>query len=260
MTNSEDKKLILVTNDDGYMAGGIQNLISMLRPMGRVVVVAPEATRSGQSHAVTLGVPLYLRTITQEADYELYACSGSPADCIKIALHEVLDRTPDLVVSGVNHGSNAAVNALYSGTVGASTEGALHGIASVALSLDDHSPNADFTASLHWGKKVVEWVLAEGLKAGISLNVNVPNLPMEHIKGLRVCRMTPGRWIEDFVEHLSGDGRRAFWLRGRFVNYAPDDDRTDEWALANGYVSVVPIGNDMTAHEERESCLPLEML
>ncbi len=244
-----EQKLILVTNDDGFNARGIQSIIDVVRPYGKVVVVAPDRSQSGKSHAVTLAEPLFLNKITEEKDYQLFACSGSPADCVKIALHEVLDRMPDMVVSGINHGSNAAINAIYSGTVAGATEGAFHGIPSLAFSLTNHSPNADFSAAKVFCKKIFEKTLSDGLPAGISLNVNIPDIPLEEIKGMKTCRMTNGRWVEEFEHRVSPHKRNYYWLTGEFKNAEPNAEDTDEWLLDNGYVSIVPIRSDLTAYD-----------
>lgn len=243
-----NQKLILVTNDDGFNARGIEALIEVVRPLGHVVVVAPDRVQSGKSHAVTLAEPLFINQLANQDNYQLYACSGSPADCVKIALHQLLHRLPDLVVSGINHGSNAAVNAIYSGTVAGATEGSFHGIPSIAFSVTDHSPKADFEAAKHYALPIIERVLAQGLPKGVSLNVNVPAIPQADIRGVRVCRMTPGRWVEEFEHRVSPHKRNYYWLTGEFINAEPEATDTDEWALANGYVSMVPIQTDLTAY------------
>lgn len=242
----ENEKLILVTNDDGYTAKGIQSLIEVMKDFGRVVVVAPDKTQSGKSHAVTLGDPLFMKQIINEPNYSLYACSGTPADCVKIGLHKVVDRMPDLIVSGINHGSNAAINAIYSGTMAGAREGAFHGIPSVAFSITDYAADADFSATPTYIREIINIVLADGLPKGVALNVNFPELPADQIKGMRACRMTKGRWVEEFEHRVSPHHQDYYWLAGEFLNAEPNAEDTDEWLLANGYVSVVPVQTDLT--------------
>ncbi|MGB3619078.1 MAG: 5'/3'-nucleotidase SurE [Catalinimonas sp.] len=245
------RPLILVSNDDGITAPGIRALVELMGELGEVVVVAPDAPQSGMGHAITVGNTLRLTASTafrDLPDVRAYECSGTPADCVKMAKHHVLkDRTPDLVVSGVNHGSNSAVSVLYSGTMSAAIEAAIEGLPAVGFSLCDYSHDADFG---HVGEpvlKIARQVLKEGLPAGIALNVNIPKRSDEALRGIRICRQARAYWQERFDERRDPNGRRYFWLAGDFVNLDQGEDH-DEWALKHNWVSVVPVAFDMTAY------------
>ncbi|MDR3060366.1 MAG: 5'/3'-nucleotidase SurE [Prevotella sp.] len=241
------KPLILITNDDGYRAKGIEALIDSVKELGEVVVVAPDGPRSGMSSAITSLQPLRADLIKNEPDYKLYISTGTPVDCIKLGINELAERKPDIVLSGVNHGSNAAVAVIYSGTMGAAIEGAVFKIPSIGFSLLDHDHNADFSFAKKYIRAITEQVLKEGLPSGTCLNVNIPK--GGGIKGIRVCRQTSGQWINEFMPSKDGANKQIYWLTGDFENDEPNDDMTDEWALANGYVSVVPVKVDMTNHD-----------
>lgn len=246
-----NERLILVTNDDGYASKGLAAAVEVARNFGRVVVVAPETMQSGMSQAITIYNPLYLRRVREEQDVEVYAFTGTPVDCIKMAFDYLLrDQRVDLVISGINHGSNSAVNVLYSGTMGAAIEGSFYGCPAVGLSLDDHAGDADFEASVLWGKRIVDDILSAEVELPLCLNVNVPAGLPEEIRGLRLCRQNRGFWREEFFRHEDPRGREYFWLTGEFVNGEPDAEDTDEWALANRYVSVVPVQTDMTDYRQ----------
>lgn len=246
-----NERLILVTNDDGYASKGLAAAVEVARNFGRVVVVAPETMQSGMSQAITIYNPLYLRRVREEQDVEVYAFTGTPVDCIKMAFDYLLrDQRVDLVISGINHGSNSAVNVLYSGTMGAAIEGSFYGCPAVGLSLDDHAGDADFEASVLWGKRIVDDILSAKVELPLCLNVNVPAGRPEEIRGLRLCRQNRGFWREEFFRHEDPRGREYFWLTGEFVNGEPDAEDTDEWALANRYVSVVPVQTDMTDYRQ----------
>lgn len=243
----KDERLIFLTNDDGYSSRGMQALIGLARQFGRVVVVAPEEPQSGMSQAFTMSRPLFLRKVSDEPGVEVYAFSGTPVDCVKMGLDYLLTgQRVDLVISGINHGSNSAVNVLYSGTMGAAVEGSFYDCPSIGISVDDHSPDADFEGALRYGERIVRQVLEGGATLPLCLNVNVPNIPADAIRGVRVCRQTAGWWRERFVRHEDPRGREYFWLTGEYVNAEPEAEDTDEWALRNGYVSVVPVQVDMT--------------
>jgi 5'-nucleotidase len=245
------KRLIFLTNDDGFSAPGLARLIEVLRPFGEIIVVAPENAQSGMSHAITMNNPLYLRRVRAEEGLEVYACSGTPVDCVKMALDHLLKgRMPSLICSGINHGSNAAINILYSGTMGAAIEGGFYDVPSIGFSLEDHSLDADFEAAGIAAREIVERILAEKPAVPLCLNVNIPVGRPEEIKGIRVCRQCKGYWREDFFCRTSPFGRNYFWLTGSFKNSEPDATDTDAWALANGYVSVVPIQVDLTSHAQ----------
>ncbi|MCK9219427.1 MAG: 5'/3'-nucleotidase SurE [Bacteroidales bacterium] len=240
------KPLILITNDDGVKSSGIRALINYIRPYGKVVVVAPDRPQSGTAHAVTIAHPLRLDLITKEKDYEEYCCNGTPADCVKLAFKIVMKRRPDFLFSGINHGTNASINIVYSGTMAAVLEGALAGVPSVGFSLSNYSLNADFKPSEKIVQTIVGKVIEHGLPSGICLNVNIPDISYKSIRGIKVCRQSEGTWQEDFDEREDPNGRKYYWMKGVFVNIGNGQD-TDQWALDNNYVSVVPVQLDLTA-------------
>ncbi|MDR2891234.1 MAG: 5'/3'-nucleotidase SurE [Alistipes sp.] len=249
-----NERLIFLTNDDGVGARGLARLIEVLRPFGHIVVVAPDGARSGMSHAITMNAPLFLRKLRDEPGLEVYACSGTPVDCVKMALdHLLVDRRVDLICSGINHGSNAAINVLYSGTMGAAIEGGFYNVPSIGFSLDDHSLDADFEAAGLVAAEIVSRILDARPATPLCLNVNVPKVRPEDFKGIRVCRQCRGHWREDFFRRQNPLGHEYFWLTGAFKNAEPDATDTDEWALAHGYASVVPIQVDLTDHARLET-------
>ena len=242
------RPLILVSNDDGITSKGIRVLVSVMKKLGDVVVVAPDSPQSGMGHAITIGQTLRLYEEDIFEDVLAYKSSGTPADCVKLAKHHVLkDRTPDLVVSGVNHGSNTSISVLYSGTMSAAIEGALEGLPSIGFSLCDFSSKADFSHVEEWVEKIARQVLEHGIPKGIALNVNFPPKRNEDIRGIKICRQADAKWQEEFVERFDPTGRKYFWLAGNFVNFDKGEDN-DEWAIANNYVSIVPCQYDLTAH------------
>jgi len=242
------KPLILVTNDDGITAPGLRTLIEIMATLGNVVVVAPNSPQSGMGHAITLDSTLYVERVTlDDGPQEEYSCSGTPADCVKLAIREILDRRPDLCVSGINHGSNSSINVIYSGTMSAAIEAGIEGIPSIGFSLLDYTWNANFEPSKDFIKAIAENVLKHGLPNGIVLNVNIPNIPKKHINGIKICRQARANWVEEFDKRRNPQGKDYYWLTGKFVNLDGGED-TDEWALENGYVSIVPIQFDLTAH------------
>ena len=242
----QPKPLILVCNDDGVSAPGIRALISIVRPLGQVVVVAPDKPQSGTAHAVTINHPLRLDLIRKEEDYEEYSCSGTPADCVKLAYKIVMKRRPDVLVSGINHGSNASINIIYSGTMAAVFEGAMAGVPSIGFSLCDYSWEADFGPSLPFVEKIIRRVIGKGLPEGIGLNVNIPAGKDRPLRGIRIARQANGTWLEDFDERKDPGGRPYFWLKGVFARIGNGED-TDESALEQGYLSIVPVQFDFTA-------------
>ena len=248
--SKENKPLLLLTNDDGIHASGLNNLIEAIRQLGEVVVVAPDVPRSGMSSAISAVNPVRTTLLKKEDGLTLYSCTGTPVDCVKIAMSKLLDRRPDVLLSGINHGSNAAVCVIYSGTVGAVFEGCISGIPSVALSLTDHSLTADFSQAVKYAKQIAKKVLETGLPDGICLNLNVPNIP--DVKGLKVCSQTKGRWIKEFMEMKDPVGRPVYWLTGEFFNKEPENKHSDEWALAQGYAALVPLRIDMTDYSFME--------
>lgn len=249
---------ILITNDDGMAAPGLRALVEVARELGEVVVVAPNSPQSGQGHAITIAEPLRLFPVSTFPGIEAYECSGTPVDCVKLAKHVILkNKVIDLCISGINHGSNASINIIYSGTLSAAMEASLEGITSIGFSLLDYSWDADFRAAKHYARHIIEYVLRQGLPDCHLLNVNVPKLPLEQIRGLRVCRQADARWKENFVEATDPRGQKYYWLTGEFVNGDLDHD-TDIWALENGYVSVVPSGHDLTHHQAIEPLKTIE--
>jgi 5'-nucleotidase len=242
------KPLILITNDDGVSAPGLRALIAVMAEIGDVLVVAPDKPQSGMGHAITTNNTLYLNKISKENDViEEYSCSGTPVDCVKLAVNEILKRKPDLCVSGVNHGSNSSINVIYSGTMSAAVEAGIEGIPAIGFSLLDFEWNADFETMKPFIRKITLEVLENSLPQGVVLNVNFPKLIKEHIKGIKVCRQAKALWIEKFDKRQTPQGRDYYWLAGEFVNQDKGED-TDEWALGNGYISVVPVQFDLTAY------------
>lgn len=244
----KEKPLILVTNDDGILAPGIRTLISVMKTIGEVIVVAPDKPQSATGHAITINNTLYLDKISKENDaITEYSCSGTPVDCVKLAVNEILKRKPDLCVSGVNHGSNSSINVIYSGTMSAAVEAGIEGIPAIGFSLLDYDWNADFEQIKSFIKKITLETLANGLPEGVVLNVNFPKLKEKEIKGIKVCRQAKALWVEKFDKRKTPFGKDYYWLSGEFVNQDKGED-TDEWALENGYISVVPVQFDLTAH------------
>lgn len=241
------KPLILVVNDDGITAPGIRALVEAVKDLGEVVVVAPDSPQSGMGHAITLNEPLRLYETKIFDGIKSYQCSGTPVDCVKIAVDKIMHREPDLCVSGINHGSNSSINIIYSGTMSAAVEASLEGVPSVGFSLLDYTMEADFSAATFYAKHICEQILKHGLATASLLNVNIPRLKKEDIKGIKICRQAVAKWEEEYMERQDPFGRNYYWLTGKFVNHDKGED-TDEWALANGFVSVVPVKYDLTAH------------
>lgn len=241
--------LILVTNDDGIFAPGITFLAKVAAKFGRVVVVAPDKPQSGMGHAITINSTLRIQKTNHHKAEKEYACSGTPVDCVKMAVNHILKKRPDLVLSGINHGSNSSINVIYSGTMSAAIEGALEGTPSIGFSLCDYSMEADFTQAGKFISKIIEESLKNKLPNGVCLNVNIPKLREADFKGIKVVRQAKANWVERFEERKDPYGREYYWLTGEFVNFEPESNDTDEWALANGYISVVPTQADLTAHQ-----------
>ncbi len=244
----QKKPLILVTNDDGITAPGIRTLIKVMNTIGDVVVVAPDSPQSGMGHAITVDATLHCRKEhIDNGPQEEYSTSGTPADCIKLAKHEILDRIPDVCVSGINHGSNSSINVIYSGTMSAAIEAGIEGIPAIGFSLLDYNYDANFAPSESFIKAITLNVLNNGLPRGVVLNVNIPNIAKKAIKGIKVCRQANANWVEKFDKRQNPQGKDYYWLTGEFVNLDKGED-TDEWALENGYISLVPVQFDLTAH------------
>jgi len=243
------KPLILVTNDDGINAPGIRFLIDIMNDFGDVVVVAPDSPQSGMGHAITINSTLYCESIVinKNEPQSEYSCSGTPVDCVKIAVNEILKRKPDLCVSGINHGSNSSINVIYSGTMSAAVEAGTQGIPAIGFSLLDYSLDADFSHSKEFIKRIVSECLKNGMPEGVVLNVNIPKISNSKLKGIKICRQANGVWEEKFDKRTNPLGRDYYWLSGKFVNNDKGED-SDEWALENEYVSITPTQYDLTAH------------
>lgn len=243
--------LILITNDDGIQAPGIQLLAQMASRHGDVVVVAPDGPRSAQSSALTINYPVSAKIVSHESNITYWSCTGTPADCVKLAMSQLLDRTPDLLISGINHGSNASVNVLYSGTMGAAIEGTMHDVPSVGLSINDHSLDVSFEYCLPYFESIVEKVLDKGLPHDVCLNVNAP---VGEVKGIRVCRQAAGRWANDFTPDNAPRPVRYYWMVGDFFNTEQDDSEADQVSMFQGYITIVPVQIDMTAYQALDFC------
>jgi 5'-nucleotidase len=242
------RPLILVTNDDGITAPGIRTLIEIMNEIGEVVVVAPDSPQSAMGHAITINSTLHCEKITIAEGPQLeYSCSGTPADCVKLAVNEILGRKPDLCVSGINHGSNSSINVIYSGTMSAAMEAGIEGIPAIGFSLLDFNWNADFNPLRTYIKKITLEALTNGIPKDVVLNVNFPKLKEEEIKGIKICRQAKACWVEKFDKRTNPMGREYYWLTGAFVNEDKGED-TDEWALKEGFISIVPTQFDLTAH------------
>ncbi|WP_290792515.1 5'/3'-nucleotidase SurE [Flavihumibacter sp. UBA7668] len=241
----KEEPIILVTNDDGVTAPGIQNLVEAVRGLGKIVVVAPDKPQSGMGHAITIGSPIRLQPIQLYEGIEAYSCTGTPVDCVKLAVDKVLHRKPDICLSGINHGANHSINVIYSGTMSAAVEAAIESIPSIGFSLLDYSIEADFSAAAQYARTLTEMVLRKKMDKHLVLNVNIPALPFDQIKGMKICRQAYAKYQEDFLERQDPHGRRYYWLTGEFQNFDKGRD-TDVWALENNYVSVVPVQFDLT--------------
>lgn len=243
-----NKPLILVTNDDSIVSPGIRALISIMKTIGDVVVVAPDSPQSASGHAITLNSTLQIDKVNLDPELlHEYSCSGTPVDCVKIAVREVLKRKPDLCVSGINHGSNSSINVIYSGTMSAAVEAGIEGIPAIGFSHLDYSWETNLEPTKEWIKKITLEVLEKGLPEGVVLNVNFPKEKTGTIKGVKVCRQAKANWEEKFDKRTNPQGKEYYWLSGEFVNKDKGED-TDEWALENGYVSIVPVQFDLTAY------------
>jgi len=243
------RPLILVTNDDGISAPGITALCKIASRYGDLIVVAPDKPQSGMGHAITINSTIRIQKTNYHPALKEFSCSGTPVDCVKMAVNHIIGHQPDLVLSGINHGSNSSINVIYSGTMSAAIEGALEGTPSIGFSLCDYSIDADFSAAEEFISRIIESALAKGMPPGTCLNVNIPKLPKEALIGVRVVRQARANWVEKFEERKDPYGRDYYWLTGEFVNFEPEALDTDEWALANAYISVVPVQADLTAHK-----------
>ena len=243
-----EKPLILVTNDDGINAPGIRCLIDVMSEIGEVIVVAPDSPQSGMGHAITLNSTLHCSKISPKSSKRLeYSCSGTPADCVKLAVNELMPRKPDLCVSGINHGSNSSINVIYSGTMSAAIEAGIEGIPAIGFSLLDYRWNANFSDSKKFIKKITLNALKNKIPKDVVLNVNIPTLKESEIKGIKICRQAKSYWVEEFDKRKNPLGQEYYWLTGKFIDKDKGED-TDEWALKNGFISIVPVEFDLTAH------------
>ena len=243
------RPLILVSNDDGITSRGIRFLVELMKTIGEVIVVAPDSPQSAMGHAITVGNTLRLDNNDIFGETKAYECSGTPADCVKLAKHFVLkDKLPDIVVSGINHGSNTSINVLYSGTMSAAIEAAIEGMPAIGFSLCDYPHDADMSHIGEYILAITKEALSKGMPKGVALNVNFPPKRNEPVKGIKICRQAKAKWQEEFDQRMDPYGRRYFWLAGNFMNYDEGEDN-DEWAIANNYVSVVPCLFDLTAHQ-----------
>ncbi len=239
-------KKILITNDDGIAAPGIKALTEVMHELGEIFIIAPDSAQSGMGHAITINSTLELKHIPGFLGTEnAYSCTGTPVDCVKMGIHELMKTRPDLCVSGVNHGSNSSINVIYSGTMSAAVEGGIEGIPSIGFSLCDYSWDANFENIKPFIKKIALEVLEKGLPEGVILNVNFPKT--DNIKGIKICRQAKAAWEEEFDKRTNPMGKEYYWLTGKFVNHDNGED-TDEWALANDYISIVPVHFDLTAY------------
>lgn len=247
-----DERIILVTNDDGITAPGIAALVEAVRPLGKVVVVAPDSPQSGKGHAITIGIPLRLNEVDIFEGIEAWQCSGTPVDCVKLARDKILHRKPDICVSGINHGANHSINIIYSGTMSAAMEAAIEGIPSIGFSYLDYSFSADFTLCKKVAYNVTAKMLENNAPPGTLFNVNIPVVEDAHaFKGIKICRQANAKYVEAFDERLDPHGKKYYWLTGEFKNMDPGED-SDVWALENNYASLVPVQFDLTNYRMKE--------
>jgi 5'-nucleotidase len=244
------RPVILVTNDDGFRSSGLQALIEAVVPFGHVIVVAPTMPQSGMSHAITVNLPLRMEKVEEKENFEFYVVSGTPVDCVKLAINQLFrEQRPDLLLSGINHGANSSSSIVYSGTMAAAIEGCLYNLPAIGFSLLDFSRYPDFSAAVKYIRLIVKNALKHGINPDTCLNVNIPKLPFEEIKGIRVCRQNKGVWREEFDKRRDPNNREYYWLTGEFYNLEPEAEDTDEWALHHQYISIVPVQVDLTAYK-----------
>ena len=244
-TKKIEQPIILITNDDGITAPGIRSLVEAAKTLGKVVVVAPDKPQSGMGHAITIGTPLRMNKVELFGDIEAWQTSGTPVDCVKLAVDKILHRKPDLCLSGINHGANHSINVIYSGTMSAAMEASIESIPSIGFSLLDYRYEADFSAATFYANKIIKTILKQKLDKHLLLNVNIPPVPKNEIKGIKICKQAYAKYVEDFDERKDPQGKKYYWLTGEFVNFDKSKD-TDVWALQNNYVSVVPVQFDLT--------------
>ena len=245
MAKKKEEPIILITNDDGITAPGIKALVEAARPLGKVVVVAPDKPQSGMGHAITIGTPLRMNKVQMFDEIEAWQTSGTPVDCVKLAVDKILHRKPDICISGINHGANHSINVIYSGTMSAAMEASIESIPSIGFSLLDYRFEADFSAATYYANQIIKTVLNNKFDKHLLLNVNFPSIPKKEVKGIKICKQAYAKYVEDFDERLDPHGKKYYWLTGEFVNFDKSKD-TDVWALQNNYVSVVPVQFDLT--------------
>jgi len=245
MAKKKEEPIILITNDDGITAPGIRNLVESVKHLGKVVVVAPDKPQSGMGHAITIGQPLRMHKVDLFGDTEAWQTTGTPVDCVKLAVDKILHRKPDICLSGINHGANHSINVIYSGTMSAAMEAAIESIPSIGFSLLDYSVEADFTASKFYIEKIVRTLLGKKMDKHLLLNVNIPAVPLDLIKGIKICKQAYAKYKEEFSERTDPHGKNYYWLTGEFINFDKGRD-TDVWALKNNYISMVPVQFDLT--------------
>lgn len=250
---TSDKPLIIVTNDDGVEAKGFASLIEALQPFGDILAIAPDTGKSGMSHALTFKQPVRMHCLQSAPELKIYKLSGTPVDCVKMALDRLIDRKPSLLVSGINHGANSSISSIYSGTVAAAREGGLNGIPSVAFSSLDFASDAQFEGFIPFIRSIVDNVFAKGIAPNTFLNVNFPHQDIANIKGIKACRQAQGVWVEEFMRREDPLGLEYFWLTGYFSNHEPEATDTDEYWLTQNYATLVPIMIEVTANEALQS-------
>ena len=248
MAKAKKQPTILITNDDGVTAPGIRNLVEAVKDLGKIIVVAPDKAQSGMGHAITIGHPLRMNKVDIFEGIEAWQISGTPVDCVKLAVDKILHGKPDLCLSGINHGANHSINVIYSGTMSAAMEASIESIPSIGFSLLDYSYEADFTTARHYVRQIVSSLLNKKLDKHFLLNVNIPSVALELVKGVKVCRQAYAKYQEDFEERKDPHGKKYYWLTGEFINFDKGKD-TDVWALNNNYVSVVPVQFDLTNYK-----------
>lgn len=245
MAKKIEKPIILITNDDDITSPGIRALVESVKDLGKVVVVAPDSPQSGMGHAITIGSPLRMNKMSIFGEVEAWQTTGTPVDCVKLAVDKILHRKPDICLSGINHGANHSINVIYSGTMSAAMEASIEGIPSIGFSLLDYRYEADMTAAKQVVHKIVSKILQKKMDKHLLLNVNIPSVPPSEIKGIKVCRQAYAKYEEDFDERIDPHGKKYYWLTGEFKNFDKGRD-TDVWALQRNYVSVVPVQFDLT--------------
>ena len=237
--------VILITNDDGITSPGIRNLVEAVKGLGKIVVVAPDKPQSGMGHAITIGHPLRMNKVEMFEGVEAWQTSGTPVDCVKLAVDKVLHRKPDLCLSGINHGPNHSINVIYSGTMSAAMEACIESIPSIGFSFMSYNYEADFTAARYYVRQIVSTLLKKKMDKHLLLNVNIPDIPLDLIKGVKICRQAYAKYEEDFRQRKDPHGKNYYWLTGAFVNFDKGKD-TDVWALEHNYISMVPVQFDLT--------------